>query len=250
MKLDFGQLAGEAISRAEGFLRRHVKSKAVRDAEERQKKRKAEAARARWRQRLEAARIRITRAGLVAGTSGGALVGYGAMVAPVGTTALVAAAGASAVAAGAALLWPTRIGPPPPDPAVDLELLLWETEAWLLEQRTDLPRRTDRATDTILGLLDDIRPSVPTLDPEGPLAGDIRRLAGNHLKRLVEAYLELPATTRERRPDAAEGLIASLDIVAEELSRLSDQANRDRLLQFETQKRFLKSRYKDEGFGL
>lgn len=245
--LDFGRLAGEAIGWTEDFLRRAVRSKAVREAERRQAERRAEQARARRRATMAEAGRRVMRAGAVTGASGAALIGYGAAVAPVGTAGLMAAGGATLVAATATLFWPTRPAPSTPADTPDPRDLPALTEEWLLEKRTLLPRRAEPAVDRILGTLADLHAPLARIDPAGPLAGDIARLAGGHLPRLVDSYLELPATTRERRPEAAESLVASLGIVADELARLCEEASRDKMLHFKTQGRFLETRYRDDG---
>ncbi len=90
-----------ALERAEELLRRHVKSKAARDAEKRAKGRaRAEA--------LRGAVARVGRAAVVGGTGLGATVAYGAAVAPVGAMGLTAAVTGTAIAAP---MIPKRIAP-------------------------------------------------------------------------------------------------------------------------------------------
>jgi hypothetical protein len=82
------------------------------------------------------------------------------------------------------------------------------------------------------------------------LAWEARRLLGDHLPRLVHAYCELPAAARAE--DAAHGakLVAGLVTLVDALARLSSEVNRDRLMRFETQGRFLDSRYRDPESGV
>ena len=89
-------LAG-MLRQADEYVRRHLKSKAVREAE----KRRAE------RQSREAGR-RIRRAALVGGASGAGILGYGIVVAPLAGPALIVAGGSGALLAAAALAWPSR----------------------------------------------------------------------------------------------------------------------------------------------
>lgn len=242
MKLDLGTMLGQA----EDFLRRHVKSRAVREAEKRQRQRRAE----RRERRIEEAARRIARAGIVTGASGAAVLGYTMAVAPVGAIGLIAAGGATFAAAAAALLWPTRWQSDTQARIADLDLLPWHVEEWLLERREQLPTRTHPALDAILLRLHDIQPFLAGLDPDGALAGDIRRLIGGHLPRLVDTYRELPATTVERRPEVVKTLVASLGTVAEELARLCEEASRGHMLTFETQGRFIEDRYRSRSpFG-
>lgn len=227
-----------ALERAEAFLRRHVKSKATREAERR----------ARQRRRQEAM-VRLGRAVAVTGASTAGILGYGLAVAPVGATGLMAAGAATVAAATAALLWPSRR---PQGTAaltmVGLGTLTSEAEDWLLRERPRLPGKAFPAIDAILSRLHDLQPHLAALAPADPLAGEARRLIGEHLPRLVESYLGVPATARDGNPEIARRLIDGLGIVASELGRLCNEVSKDRLLSFETQGRFLETRYgKDEG---
>ncbi len=225
-----------ALERAEDFLRRHMKSRATREAEKR----------ARQRAMADFGR-RFGRASMVTGASAAGVLGYGLAVAPVGATGLIAATAATIVAAGAALFWPSRR--PQGSAAlsmVSLGTLTLEAEEWLLRQRNLLPGRAAPSIDAILVRLHDMQPYMAKLDPNSPLAGEARRLIGEHLPRLVNSYLGVPATSREANPEIAKRLIGGLGIVAAELQRLCEQLSRDEMLNFETQGRFLETRYGDE----
>ena len=78
------------------------------------------------------------------------------------------------------------------------------------------------------------------------LAGDARRLIGQHLPRLIDSYLELPASARAAGSESSQRFTESLDIVANELDSLLDTCCRDRQLSFDTQQRFIETRYKDD----
>jgi hypothetical protein len=229
-----------ALERAEDFLRRHMKSRATREAERRSRKRQA-----------QDAMRRLGRAAAVTGASGAGVLGYGLAVAPVGATGLIAAGAATLVAAGAALFWPSRR---PQGTAaltmVGLGTLTLEAEDWLLRQRGTLPGRAAPAIDAILVRLHDMQPYLAKLDPNAPLAGEARRLIGEHLPRLVNSYLGVPASARNANPEIAKRLIDGLGIVAGELQRLCEELSRDQLLSFETQGRFLETRYgRDDADG-
>jgi hypothetical protein len=222
-----------ALERAEDFLRRHMKSKATREAERR----------ARQRAIGEFGR-RVGRAAAVTGASGAGVLGYGLAVAPVGATGLIAAGAATLVAAGAALFWPSRR--PQGSAAltmVGLGTLTLEAEDWLLRQRNLLPGRAAPSIDAILTELHDMQPYLARLDAAAPLAGEARRLIGEHLPRLVNSYLGVPASARDANPEIAKRLIGGLGIVAAELKRLCGELSRDEMLNFETQGRFLETRY-------
>lgn len=225
-----------ALERAEEYLRRHMKSKAAREAEMRRRK----------RQLQEAAR-RVGRAVAVTGAGGAGIVGYGLAVAPVGITGLIAAGAATAVAAAATLLWPTRRPPETGTLArADLTTIASEAEDWLVRQRGKLPARAAPALDTILGRLHELGPQLAGLNPNAQLAGEARRLIGEHLPRLVDSYLGVPPASREANPEIERRLIDGLRIVGGELTRLAQEIGRERLIGFETQGRFLETRYGGE----
>ncbi|HEY9553661.1 hypothetical protein [Allosphingosinicella sp.] len=82
------------------------------------------------------------------------------------------------------------------------------------------------------------------------LAGEARRLIGQHLPRLVDSYLDLPASARVPTSESSERFTESLGIVAKELDELLDQCCRDRHDGFETHHRFIETRYRDDdSFG-
>lgn len=223
-----------AFRQAEDYLRRHLKSKAVREAEKR-----------RLRRRTEEAMRRIGRAAALTGASGAGVVGYGLAIAPVGAAGLIAVGGATVAAAVALLLRPTRKAAAAGTLALaGLGALAADAEDWLLGKRPDLPGRALPALDAILARLHDLAPHLATLDPVSPLAGEARRLIGGHLPRLIDAYLDLPAVARETDAAIAPRLVEGLGTVADALTDLCREISRDSLFTFETQRRFLESRYR------
>lgn len=224
-----------SLGAAEDFIRKHVKSKAVREAEKRRQQR-------RTRELLG----RMKRGAAVAGTSGVAVAGYGLAVAPVGTAGLLAAGAAAVTATAAALFWPSGRREPPQAGIIQCEFehLAAEAENWLLERRLALPVSTGPSLDAILVVLRDLEPHLCRLDDSDAIAGDARRLIGEHLPRLVESYLALPSQEQSLRSNT-DRLIASLRTIADELVRLCREAGRDRSLNFDTQERFIHSRYRE-----
>jgi hypothetical protein len=226
-----------SLELAEDFLRRHIKTKAVREAEKRRQERR----------NREALR-RLTRGATVAGLSGAGLFGYGLAVAPLTTAGLAAAGAGAVVATGAALFWPSRRRSDGERFECEFRELVPVAEDWLLAKRPNLPGRAAGVLDEILIGLKDLEPHLCSLDPEGPLAGEARRLIGRHLPRLVEAYLATPSAMRNRDPRMAERLIAGLDTVAEELERLCTEVGRDPQVSFDIQERFIHTRYREPGY--
>ena len=222
-----------AFQQAEQFLRRHIKTKAVRAAEKRRRERKAR----------DAAR-RFGRAAAVAGASGVGIAGYSIAVAPLVGITLAAAGGAAALAAAAAAAWPSRGATG--FSGAELAALPGAAEDWLLDQRMNLPARAGPALDAILSRLADLQPQLGMIDPNSTLAWDARRLIGDHLPRLIEAYCELPASTRDEDPAFRDHLITGMATLADELGSLCREVSKERLLRFEAHGRFIQSKYRDD----
>jgi hypothetical protein len=131
---------------------------------------------------------------------------------------------------------------PPTLPLGDLAL---RAEEALLDRCDELPGRALPAADAIVARLRELQPHLATLDPAGPVAGDARRLIGRHLPRLVESYLQLPHAARAPGAESSRRVAESLDIVAAELGNLLDSCCRDSQADFDTQSRFIETRYRD-----
>ena len=228
-----------AFRQAEEFLRRHIKSKAVREAE----KRRAE------RQSREAAR-RVRRAAWVGGASGAAILAYAALVAPLAGPALAAAGGGTLLLVVAALARSSRArGRDGEFSQVELAALPGDAEDWLLARREALPLECRPLLDRIFQRLGDLQPHLGALPPYSTRAWEARRLLGDHLPRLVLAYEALPASARREEPEALERLCTGLATLVEALDDLCVELCRDPLMILETQSRFLESRYRDAGGG-
>ncbi|HEY0413061.1 MAG TPA: hypothetical protein VGD66_07960, partial [Allosphingosinicella sp.] len=108
----------------------------------------------------------------------------------------------------------------------------------------------EASLDIILVHLADLPPYLAQLDPNATLAWDARRLLGDHLPRLVDAWCGLPAVTREKDAEARGRLTDGLATLAEELARLTGEVSRDERMRLEAQSRFVASRYKDPETGV
>ena len=220
-----------AMRGAEDFLRRHIKSKSVREAEKRRQER---------RQR-EAAR-KFKRAAAAGGVTGAGAFAYAVTLAPF-ASALVAA-GAVAVA-GAALMgmWPGRQGPKQFS-SEELQALPVQAEEWLLDQRLMLPQEAWPVFETILDTLGELPRHLSRVDPNSTLAWEARRLIGEHLPTLVATWCGLPAIVRERTEEKSR-LCEGMRTIADELARLAEEASREERFLFETRQRYLNTKYRD-----
>jgi hypothetical protein len=129
--------------------------------------------------------------------------------------------------------------------AVRLDRLTSQTENWLLERCRALPHQAGPALDRIVDRLRDLQPSLATVPSESQLGGEAQRLIGQHLPSLVDTYLGLPAAERGFHSPTSERLAESLDIVADQLGDLCERVAEERRMGFETERRFIETRYKD-----
>lgn len=223
------------LRQADEYLRRNMKSKAVRAAEHRRSE----------RQSREAER-RLKRAALVGGASGAAILGVGTLVAPVAAPVLAAAGGGALLLAVGSLLRPTRRRSADGDfSQAELAALPGDAEDWLLERRDRLPLDCRPMLDRIFGRLGDLQPHLATLPPHSSASWEARRLLGDHLPGLITAWEAIPASTRDEEPEIRDRLRSGLATVADALDDLCREVCRDPLMTFETQGRFLETRYRD-----
>jgi hypothetical protein len=118
-------------------------------------------------------------------------------------------------------------------------------------KRAALPAPATRSIDAIhqqLPLLESRLSETSQLDP---LAQDARRLMGKHLPELIERYERVPAAYRSERDGEGltvdQRLVQGIEAARSALDDLGRRLAREDLNAFETQGRFIESRYKDGG---
>jgi hypothetical protein len=228
-------LAG-MIRQADEYLRRHIKSKAVRAAEKRREQRQS-----------REAGLRLKRAALVSGASGAAILGVGTLIGPVAAPVLAAAGGGALLLGVGSLFRPSRRRAGDGDfSQAELAELPGDAEDWLLARREGLPLDCGPLLDRIFRRLGDLQPHLATLAPHSSSAWEARRLLGDHLPGLILAWEAIPGSAREEDPEVRARLRAGLETVADALDELCREVCRNPLMTFETQNRFLESRYRGE----
>jgi hypothetical protein len=121
----------------------------------------------------------------------------------------------------------------------------------LVRKRGALPAPAASRLDAIsaqLPLLESRLAETAVLDP---LAQDARRLMGKHLPELIERYERVPAQFRGERDGEGltvdQRLVQGLDAAKTALDDLGRKLATEDLNAFETQGRFIESRYKEDG---
>lgn len=129
--------------------------------------------------------------------------------------------------------------------AVRLDRLTAQTEKWLIQRSRALPHQAGPALDRIVNRLRDLEPSLATVPSDSQIGGEARRLVGQHLPSLVDTYLGLPPAERGFNSPTSDRLADSLGIVADQLDDLCERIADERRMGFETERRFLETRYRD-----
>jgi hypothetical protein len=227
------------LYQAEDFLRRNVlRPKSAREAQKRRARRK-----------FEEGLRRLRRAGFLLAGLLAALV-LASIFTQIGLLTWIFALPTIFLVAFLSLFWPTRRAATPASgraaaAAIPLHEMSVRVEEGLVDRLDQLPTRALPAADTIVARLAELRPHLAELEPHSVAAGEARRLICDHLPRLVDSYLDLPPTLRAPNAESSQRFGESLDLVAEELDHLLETCCRDRQISFDTQHRFIESRYRE-----
>jgi hypothetical protein len=123
-------------------------------------------------------------------------------------------------------------------------------DSFLTRRRAALPAPAARRIDAISQQLPLLESRLGAVDPLDPLAQDARRLMGRHLPELIERYERVPNAYRSERDGEGltvdERLVASLDAAKDALNEIGVKLAKDDMDAFETQGRFIESRYRDK----
>jgi hypothetical protein len=234
MRFDFDH----ALGKSEDFLFRQLNSRAAREAQKRKVKRG-----------IDEVFRRVRRSAIVMLLLLSALVSYSIIVGGIDFLTWLIALPTVFLASVVALFWPSLRRQPrfeQREAAPKLDVLTSRSEEWLVDCCRELPRAALPAVDTILLRLNELRPDLSSLSVDTPIGGETQRLIGQHLPRLVDTYLALPIATRDAGSENSRRFAESLNIVADELGRLASEVHRDRNSDFDTHRRFIETRYKDE----
>jgi hypothetical protein len=225
---------------AEDFLRRNV----LRPASAREAKKR------RARRRMEEMLRRMRRAGailaglLVALIVASIFVGVGFFTWLIALPTLVLVSLLS-------LSWPTRrqreqAAPVQRGQTRSLAEMAVRVEEGLMDRSAELPARALPFVDSIVARLGELQPHLGALAPGSVEEGEARRLICEHLPRLVDTYMALPPSERAPYSENSTRFSEGLGLVAGELDELLETCCRDKQLRFDTQHRFLETRYRQD----
>jgi hypothetical protein len=123
----------------------------------------------------------------------------------------------------------------------------------LSRHRAQLPPAASQRANAIAAQLPMLEKQLADLNPLDPLAQDARRLVGQHLPDLITRYERVPQQYRRERDgdgmSVDERLVSGLDAARNAIDDLGRQLSRQEVNEFETQGRFIESRYRDDELG-
>jgi hypothetical protein len=213
----------------------------------------ARAAARRERQRLNAGLGRTAGRAAIALVALWAIVLVLGLVKPIGMLGFVIALLATAVLAAVFLVRGGRqaVSPPAPSPDLPNGAMVDRFDSYIVRARRALPAPAQAQLDSISAVLPSLKQSLERVETLDPQAQDARRLMSIHLPGLIDRYANVPPAYRNERDGEGktvdERLVESLAAARAALSEVSEQLARTDLAAFETQGRFIKSRYGEQG---
>ena len=205
----------------------------------------------RERQRLNADLARrLKRVGVAIGVISLVTIAIGLFI-PIGMFGFLAAVGLAIGVAALLALSPSaeRIAAAP---STDLPNgpMVQRFDSYLYRARGALPAPAQAEIDAISATLPSLRQTLERVDTLDPNAQDARRLMSIHLPGLIDRYVRVPAPFRTeedgegKTPD--QRLVEALAAGRSALHDISENLARADMAAFETQGRFIKSRYADD----
>jgi len=172
---------------------------------------------------------------------------------PIGMVGFLAALFVTVAAVGLMIERSVKQSVSPPAPSADLPNgpMVERFDSYLYRVRPALPAPARAQIDAISAALPSLKQTLERLDTLDPQAQDARRLMSIHLPGLIDRYANVPAEYRKEQDGEGktvdERLVESLAAGRAALTELSEQLARADMAAFETQGRFIKSRYGEQG---
>ena len=193
---------------------------------------------------------RVKRVGIAIGVISLVTIAIGLFI-PIGMFGFLAAVGL-AIGIAALLAFSPSVERSAPAPSADLPNgeMVQRFDSYLYRVRKALPASAQAQVDAISALLPTVRQTLERVETLDPNAQDARRLMSIHLPGLIDRYMQVPATYRQEKDGedktVDERLVDGLAAAKTALEETSEQLARADLAAFETQGRFIKSRYGEE----
>jgi hypothetical protein len=166
---------------------------------------------------------------------------------PIGILGFLAAVGVAIGIAALLFFWPGEDATPTVPKDVGNAEMVQRFDSFLYKTRRALPAPAQTVVDGISAELNTLKATLERVDPLDPDAQDARRLMSVHLPGLVERYVHVPPAYRSE-PDAEgltvdQRLVEGLGAAKSALGEVSERLAKRDMDAFQTQGRFIQSRY-------
>ncbi len=208
-------------------------------------------ARKRELQRLNEGLVRtLVKIGAAVGVISLGTIGIG-LFAPIGMFGFLAAVGlAIGIAVVIAFSGGREIAKPEVTPDLPNGAMVERFDSYIYRTRSALPAPAQAEIDQLSAALPPLKRTLERIEALDPNAQDARRLMSIHLPGLIDRYLHVPPAYRSQQDGEGmtvdERLVEALGAGRVALSEISEKLARADMAAFETQGRFMKSRYGEE----
>lgn len=192
----------------------------------------------------------LTRIGLAVGVISVVTILIG-LVAPIGMFGFLAAVGlAIGIAAAIAFSGGREIAKPEVTPDLPNGVMVERFDSYIYRTRAALPAPAQAEIDQLSAALPPLKRTLERIAAVDPNAQDARRLMSIHLPGLIDRYLHVPPAYRGQQDGEGktvdERLVEALSAGRQALGEISENLARADMAAFETQGRFIQSRYGEE----
>jgi hypothetical protein len=193
----------------------------------------------------------LVKIGIVVGIISVATILIG-LVQPIGMFGFLAAVGlAIGIAAAIGFSSGKEITKPAVTPDLPNGEMVQRFDSYIYRTRAALPAPAQAEIDQLSAQLPPLRKTLERIDTLDPAAQDARRLMSIHLPGLIDRYLHVPPTYRSQQDGEGisvdERLVEALGAGRQALNDINERLAKQDLMAFETQGRFIKSRYGEDG---
>ncbi len=157
---------------------------------------------------------------------------------------------ASALTNGWSRRW-WRVARPEVTPDLPNGEMVQRFDSYIYRTRAALPAPAQAEIDQLSAQLPPLKKTLERIDTLDPAAQDARRLMSLHLPGLIDRYMHVPPAYRGQQDGEGitvdQRLVEALSAGRQALNDINERLARQDLAAFETQGRFIKSRYGEDG---
>lgn len=208
-------------------------------------------ARKRELKRLNEGLVRtLIRVGIAVGVISLATIAFG-LITPIGMFGFLAAVGlAIGIVAVIVFSGGREIAKPAVTPDLPNGEMVQRFDSYIYRTRAALPAPAQAEIDQLSAQLPPLRKTLERLETLDPNAQDARRLMSIHLPGLIDRYLHVPSAYRGQQDGEGitvdQRLVEALGASRAALTEITERLAKADMMAFETQGRFIKSRYQEK----